>query len=198
MRARLAASGFDLVHAFDAAVAAREPGLAMLGSGLGLLVGNTRELWPHFLHAVHSDAALAADPDPLDRYTERAISPLGGRAYFAHRQYADGYLPFQRLAVAAGLAALAPVHLAIHPIYGPWFALRAVIILEGVPPKTEPIPLPCCCDASCRSRLAVTSDDWRTWLAVRDSCSVGQHWRYSDEQITYHYTKDRTILGRAR
>ncbi len=191
VRALLATRGFDIAHVFDAAVVAREPGLAVLGEGVGLLVGNTRALWPIFL------AALPDDADPLDRYTEDAIAPLG-RAYFAHRKYGGSYLPFQRLAVAAGLAALAPNHLVIHPIYGPWFALRAVIVFPGSARyqiETKPIPLPCCCGASC---TAPTTDDWHSWLAIRDSCSLGSQWRYSEDQLRYHYTKDRSILRRTK
>jgi len=32
------------------------------------------------------------------------------------------------------------------------------------------------------------------WSAVRDRCPVGRAYRYSDEQIAYHYTKDPQFL----
>jgi methylmalonic aciduria homocystinuria type C protein len=199
-RAALALAGFDLVHAFDAAVVAREPGLACLGAGRGLLVGNTRALWPKFLAALEADAALAADPDPLDRYTERTIDAVfaGQPRWFAHRMLEGAYLPFQRLAVASGFGALAPIQLVVHPIYGPWFALRAVIVVSGEAPLTHPIPLPCRCDAACHAAMthAVASGDWESWLAVRASCSLGREWHYQPDQARYHYIKDRKILRR--
>lgn len=189
--ARLAEAGFDIAHTFDAVAMAREPGLAVLAGEprLGILIGNTRALWPRFTEA-RRDPALAAERDPLERYTEQHIAAAfpAARIYYAHRRYDGAFLPFQRLAVAAGLGALAASHLVIHPIYGPWFALRAAVVVAGEPPTRAPISQPCCCDASCRDARARAqrSTDWRDWLRVRDSCSL-QRWRYSDEQIRFHY-----------
>ena len=194
--ATLAAAGFDIAHAFDAAAAAREAGLGVLAgpARLGVLIGNTRALWPRFSVAIR-DPALAADPDPLERYTERevgaafaAAGATGPRVYYGHRRYDGAFLPLQRLAVAAGLGALAPSQLVIHPIYGPWFALRAVAVIEGDPPERRPIAQPCRCDAACRERFerARRSMAPADWLAVRDACSL-RSWRYSDEQVRFHY-----------
>ncbi|HEU4727203.1 MAG TPA: hypothetical protein VFT22_04925 [Kofleriaceae bacterium] len=195
--ATLAAAGFDIAHAFDAQAVAREPGLAVLAGEdrLGILIGNTRALWPPFTAALR-DPALAGDPDPLERYTERVIdaafAPTGARIYYGHRRYGDAFVPLQRVAVVTGLGALAPGHLVIHPIYGPWFALRAVIVTRGDPPARRPIEPPCRCDAACAGALARAqeSGDWRDWLAVRDRCAL-QAWRYSDDQVRYHYTRAR-------
>ena len=189
--ATLAAAGFDLAHPFDASVAAREPGLGVLAgtARLGILIGNTRALWPRFTEAMR-DPALAAERDPLDRYTERCIGAAfpEARIYYGHRCYDGAFVPLQRIAVTAGLGALAQSRLVIHPIYGPWFALRAAVVIDGEPPVRRPIPLPCRCDASCTTVLerAQRSSDWRDWLAVRDACSL-RSWRYTDDQIRFHY-----------
>lgn len=191
--ARLAHAGFDIAHRFDANAAAREPGLERLAGAerLGILVGNTRALWPVFTAAMR-DPALAREQDPLERYTERAIESAfpDARIYYGHRRYGDAFLPMQRLAVATGLGALAPTHLVIHPVYGPWFALRAVIVVDGEPPACATIVQPCRCEAACLDAVvaARATGTWRAWLAVRDSCSLRAH-RYSDDQIRYHYTK---------
>lgn len=195
--AQLADAGFDLVHAFDAAAAAREPGWERLAeparaTRVGLLVGNTRALWPRFVAAMR-DPVLAAERDPLDRYTERTLEaafPVAPIEY-GHRLYGDAFLPFTRLAVATGLGALASSNLVIHPIYGPWFALRAVILVAGQPPVRLPIAAPCTCVPACRTTLdtALASTSWEPWLAVRDACRL-RAWRYPDEQIRYHYTKE--------
>ena len=125
----LDAAGFDLAHELDAAAAAREPGLELLAGRerLGILIGNTRALWPRFVEAMR-DPALAGEPNPLERYTERTIDAAfpGARIFYAHRRYAGAFVPFQRLAVATGLGALAPSQLVIHPVHGPWFAMRAI------------------------------------------------------------------------
>src|ERR1051325_343419 len=96
--ASLAAAGFDIAHAFDAAAAARDVRLAMLGGRerLGLLIGNTRALWPRFQDAMR-DPGLAAQRDPLDRYTERALDAAfpGARIYYAHRHYGGAFVPLQ-------------------------------------------------------------------------------------------------------
>ncbi|MCW5807442.1 MAG: hypothetical protein KIT31_34110 [Deltaproteobacteria bacterium] len=186
----LAAAGFDIAHAFDAARAARD--FAWLGGAhrLGILVGNTRALWPPFTEALR-DPALAAEVDPLDRYAERAIADAfpGARIRFAHATYDGAFLPLQRLAVATGLAALGPHHLLVHPIHGPWFALRAVVTLDGEPPPPcAPIVQPCACDGRCEAAFeaARSTASARAWLAVRDACTIRAA-RYSDDQIRYHY-----------
>ena len=189
--ATLAEAGFDIAHAFDAAAVARELGLARLAGTdrLGILIGNTRALWPRFTDALR-DPALAAERDPLDRYTERCIALAfpAARVYHGHRRYDGAFIPLQHIAVATGLGALAPSRLVIHPIYGPWFALRAVVVLDGEPPERTPIAPPCHCDASCAAVLALAqkSTDWRDWLSVRDSCSL-RSWRYDDDQVRFHY-----------
>lgn len=195
--ARLAEAGFDVVHPFDAPQAAREPGLERLDGAqrLGLLVANTRALWPRFT------AAAESTNDPLDRYTERTIDAgfPGARVYYGHRRYDGAFLPLQRLAVVTGLGALAANHLVIHPVYGPWFALRAVIVVDGEPVAHAPIAQPCRCGVECAETLhsaIAGAGDWRAWLAVRDACSL-RAWRYSEDQIRYHYTsaRSRTITG---
>lgn len=190
----LARAGFDLVHAFDAHAAAREPGWERLAAGprLGLLVANTRALWPVF------SAARRAERDPLDRYTERTLTDAYPSApiYFTHRAENGAFLPFTRLAVATGFGALAPSHLVIHPIYGPWIALRAVVLLEGEPPVRAPIAQPCVCAEPCREALAAAlpSTDWHAWLAVRDACPLRAH-RYGDDQIRFHYATAWSHVG---
>jgi hypothetical protein len=189
--ATLVRAGFDIAHAFDAAAAALAPGLAVLAGRerLGVLIGNTRALWPRFTDALR-DPALAAERDPLDRYTERASDAAfpGARIYYGHRRYDGAFVPLQHLAVVTGLGALAPSRLVIHPIYGPWFALRAAVLLDGEPPVRRPIPQPCRCDDACTAALARAqqSSDWRDWLALRERCRL-QSWRYGDDQIRYHY-----------
>lgn len=197
--------GLDICHRFDALGVADELALPLLADParpVGLLVGNSRVLWPHLRTARDADPALAAAADPVDRYTEQLVehqrAAVDGTAFYAHQRYEGAFLPFQRIAVAAGLAALAPTHLLIHPIYGPWFALRAVILVAGERPGRTQVALPCTCDDRCTSALTAaraSKGSWRAWLAVRDACPVGREYRYSDDQIGYHYTKDRRFLG---
>ena len=199
----LTAAGFDIVHPFDAHAVAREMGLPLLADAertQGYLIGNTRVLGPTFLSARRADPELAASANPIDLYTEKTLARLdGARSLFVHRRYAAGYLPFQRIAVAAGLATLAPSNLAIHPIYGPWFALRAIVLVTGAA-LTRLLPrAPCECATGCTSAFeracaAAGPQAWRDWVAVRDACCVGRDHRYRDDQLAYHYTKDLRLL----
>ena len=182
--AQVAAAGFDLAHEFDT----RETqALHALPAGRGILIGNTRALWPKF------EAARRAEADPLDRYTERTLeAAFAGRpVFYAHRKYGGAFIPFQHLAVATGFGALAPSRLVVHPTRGPWFALRAVVVVEGERgPARAAIPQPCTCDARCGEALdAALADpfDWRAWLGVRDACAIRAQ-RYSDAQVEFHYT----------
>lgn len=199
----LAPAGFDIAHPFDTAVIADDPALAHIanfGNRRALLIGNTRALWPAFVAARAADADLDRDSDPLDRYTERTITAAFGGAptWFAHQRYGDAFLPFQRLAVQTGFAGLAPTQLVIHPVYGPWFALRAVVVVDGNPPPWSPVLPSYRCSGSCEAifRSACASTDWRDWLAVRDACAVGRQFRYSDDQIAYHYSNAAAALRR--
>lgn len=194
----LADAGFDIAHEFDTAVLAADPAFAAVvdpALRVGVLVGNTRALWPIVRPLVAGGA-----PDPIEHYTEATIARAfpGAPTWFSHRRYAGAFLPFQRIAVAAGLGALAPTQLVIHPRFGPWFALRALVIRAGDPPPTRALP-PYRCTGDCELRLAAalaSTGDWRAWLAVRDACTVGRDARYSDEQLTYHYTHNRGLIVR--
>ena len=58
----------------------------------------------------------------------------------------EGYVGMQTLAEVAGLAYTHPYsHLSLHPRFGPWFALRAVLVFDNV---------------------EYTGKHWPGWLAV--------------------------------
>jgi methylmalonic aciduria homocystinuria type C protein len=187
MHHTLAAAGFDIVQPFDGALLDSE-------RRAGLLVGNTRALWPKFL------AARPPGEHPFDRFVESLIDPVvppGARVLYGHRQYDGAWPPLQQIAVEAGLGSLAETHLVIHPIYGPWFALRAAIVMPGEPPPPAARVNACTCGEPCRAALAraTATMHWRDWVAVRDACPVGRPYRYTDDQIEFHYGLLRTPPG---
>ena len=178
---------------------------------LGILVGNTRRLWPVFKRALRADASLRADANPLDTYVTSRLRELAShtlrrpfQVVFAHATSPKPF-PIQRLAEAIDFAALSPSHLAIHPQHGPWLALRAIVLVdvEGPPPSLQRLVSPCRgCSAPCvpalRRALEHTppplsedsiAEHAADWIAIRDACPVGRSSRYEDEQLTYHYTK---------
>jgi methylmalonic aciduria homocystinuria type C protein len=207
----LAPAGLDLVQPFrtgtyDDAVDAiyRLPDLGRGPEGLGILIGSSSAIWTPFL------AALAAEPwridrgHPMDRWVEERVRaaaaalPVPTEVRFAPEP-PPRRVAMQRLAHVSGLAPLGPAHLNLHPRFGPWIALRAVVIADAPAPDDHappPLPPPCTtCDCGARlSALSQRASTWKDWLALRDACVTGREHRYPDEQIRYHYTKDPTIL----
>ncbi len=204
----LHSAGFSLTAALpaDAAIAIA-PALAapLAAMPTALLVGNTRDLWPRFVAAYLADAGLRAAQHPFDTFVETSLAAvIEDRAVrFAHRMYDQAYVPMQRLAAAARLGALSATHLVIHPTYGPWFSLRALIAYETPAPALAAGFAGCAagdCQRGCEPLFAKTmasgrTATWRDWLSVRAACTTGTTWRFTDGQIIYHYTKDRRVIG---
>lgn len=202
------------MHAFDAAAYNREAAptrilqpLPMFGRdhALALLVGNTRHLWAPFLRAIQAEEPLQRASDPLDRHVEGSVETAlqtfttRWEARFGHHG-GDRRISMLRAAQASGFARTGPVHLAVHPTWGPWFGLRAVIVLDAPAPPPDPAQThsPCdACPAPCRAASAHAERHgwhWKDILAIRDACPVGVEHRYSESQIAYHYTKQREAL----
>jgi len=216
-------AGLDLLQPFDVGrYNAVAPPLAELedfgaASRLGVLIGNTRRLWPHFVSALESDEALRASKNPLDAYVTATLTRVAAQAtsqrysiVFAHVTEPRAF-PIQRLGELVGFAALSPSHLAIHPLHGPWLGLRAVVVFDGAGPQT-PLPepeRPCkTCTAPCVPALeraiaasgspltsAAIAEHAAEWIRVRDVCPVGKGSRYSDAQLSYHYAPRRSRIG---
>jgi methylmalonic aciduria homocystinuria type C protein len=191
-------------------------GRSSRGGALGLLFGNTRRLWPAFTEAYAQDAALADAEQPLDRYVVTRLTALLAaataaptRLVFAHVTTPRAF-PIQRLAERIGLAALSPSHLAIHPLHGPWLALRAVAVVDVAGPEPAPnaVASPCLgCPAPCVRALeqallvsgeplssAAVAQHATAWIAVRDACPVGRGSRYGEAQLAYHYAPARSRI----
>jgi methylmalonic aciduria homocystinuria type C protein len=221
VRARSEPFGLDLVQPFqvgwyneevDAAYRLPDFGRA---SALGLLIGNTRALWPRFIEALRAHPPRVMEDHPLDRYAAESVAaalatlPVRWEARGSH-EAPPRRVAMQRLAQVSGLAWLSPSHLSVHPIYGPWLALRAAVVLDIEGPSLRPHAATACeaCTQACMpafDRALAEVDDpasadlakpWPLWLAVRDACPIGRAHRYDDDQIAYHYTKDRRILER--
>lgn len=183
------------------------------------LIGSSRAVWPHFKAALAADPSRRGDPHPFDRWTSevisRAVVMVVGPHYAFDVRFAfeGGVRAFSalHLAEATGLAYRGPAGLAVTPLFGPWLALRAAVVVD-VPGHAAAAPDPVCercVDKPCTVALAAAMGDrdraeiahvavrerWRDWLAVRDACPVGRELRYGDEQIRWHYAHDRDVLG---
>lgn len=213
LEARLAPAGLDLV--IPLAVGwynSRVPPEFRLPEApdrLAVLVGNTRALWPRFLEAFRGRPDLQVATHPLDRFVEETLHrALKGLPEVLDLRLAPEPPPrrvaLQQAAEAAGLAWLSPAHLSIHPEFGPWISLRALVVFgvpgPGGPARTAP---PCrhrcedhCLPALGRALEAGWDPDrtWRLWAAAREACPQGGEHRFPEDALYYHYTKDRSGL----
>ncbi len=183
-----------------------------------VLIGNSRAVWPHFMEQLQAQPSRRSDPHPFDRWTSEFISRLTVEVVGPHYGF-DVRFVFEggarafsalHLAEACGLAYRGPAGLAVHPRMGPWFALRAAIVID-TPGVVAGSPDPVCercvakpCIAALQTALGerppvdvhhgVIRDRWHDWLAVRDACPVGVEERYGEAQIRWHYAHDRGAL----
>lgn len=222
LRQRCEAAGLDVVHPFrlDWFNDETEPALRLPDFGrtdaLAIVVGNTRALWDAFTRVLSEDGALANSENPLDTYVETSLVAAARGAisarhaiFWAHHT-TPAPIAIQKIAHASGLAHLSPSRLSVHRSFGPWFALRAVVVVDAPGPSERPRALdpctPCAkpCVAAFDRALAASGAtradeverEWEAWADVRAVCPEGKSFRYGDDQLRYHYTKERSILRR--
>jgi hypothetical protein len=217
--ALLDAAGLDLRGAlsradYDARVPAAWRSDRLLPGARGALVVGSggRALW----RAAEASGALAAGDDPLDAHSERALAACVAAlreagepalALFAHERRGDAYADFVALAQAAGLGAPSRLGLLVHPVYGPWLSLRAVLLSGLDWPAGGPLPgfdpcrgCPAPCASTCHgaavaavgfdvSRCAsARRSDPRCALRcdARHACVLGQAHAYAAEAEAHH------------
>jgi hypothetical protein len=184
----------------------------------GLLIGNTFTLWDPFIDWLKNKSDWKSLENPLERYAHDKITSavedhFDDAAVFWTRETTDYLVPVQKLCHHSGLAYLSRGHFNVHPLYGPWFALRALVLLPGdYEFSKSPVRNPSDAlvenkvknqfDLLCKQASSVLDSEhvrtrWQGWLALRDMYEVGKEYRYSDSQIRYHYTHDKEILEAA-
>jgi hypothetical protein len=118
-------------------------GVLLPGARSALVVGSGgRALWRA------ARAAGAAGADPLDLHTARALeacvaelTAAGHRAValFASERRREAYADFVALGRAAGLGEPSRLGLLVHPVYGPWLSLRALLLMDLEWPESVPL-----------------------------------------------------------
>lgn len=153
-------------------------------------------------HPPHCARRHPVLPNPVDTYTassiEACLADAGVDAcdVFTAQDTSSGRLvAFQRLAHATGLAFYdRESFLCLHPQFGPWFALRALVVLpeKSTLPEPELLDDPTPPDVRARVRAAfaaavASNDRFLPWVRLRDAVAPNHPFRYSEEQIRYHY-----------
>lgn len=204
-------AGIDIVHPFNMdwynCEVAKKEQLTPIAkkSELALLIANTKAVWPFFKNHLKQNPDLPNCKNPFESFVEEKIKAslelvsVKSKILFSHHSDPD-FFPIQRLAHITGFAWLADTHLCVHPEFGPWISLRAVIQLDLACDLEKPPPIenPCkdhekTCLPAFKKALENKSE-WENWLALRQACPVGRQHEFSDEQSEYHYTKNPEIL----
>jgi len=171
-----------------------------------------RVLWS----ALQSSPELGQSHDPVDTYTRRVTGALAetltregypSAALLAFQRRGGAYADFVALGRAAGLGAPSRLGLLLHPVYGPWMSIRAVLLTALVLPETPPLGDydPCVgCPAPCAEACPggapapggfdlARCDTTRSQepgcelnCAARRACVVGTSHAYADEAMAHH------------
>lgn len=237
LQAALAQQGLDVaqpfnVQSYNDAVKSKPviPQLPDFGRGAtaAICVGNSKLLWPAFIQHLSSNAEFLSQQHPLDAFVHLSVQralraalsqPDCRRAVDSEVRFSDGageeFVDMLAAARVSGVAYQDPdIHLCISPQYGPWLALRAVIVLDmdmpdvpalhAAPVAAHPFP-------ETREACKALMDDIMAhggWGAASNRAKFVQLRRmaapaavlqahgYSDAQIEYHYTKSKDVLAR--
>jgi epoxyqueuosine reductase len=209
-RAGLGLTGSLPIAAYDALVSPAWRSAALAPGARGaLVVGNAgRSLWDAF----EASPERALPDAPLDRYTRRVLAgvaslwdPPAAIGFYAERR--EGvYLPLVALARRAGFGSPGRVGVLIHPEFGPWIALRAVLLVSESLPETSAPPFDPCtgCPAPCVTACVGVAvgeyglDTRRCYdtrladpacagaCAARSACVVGPEHAYPAAQLAHH------------
>jgi hypothetical protein len=145
-----------------------------------------RSLWDAFSRSPEFETS----PDPLDAYTRRVTEVAASfleeagnpsRVLLAFEQRGGVYADFVALGRLAGLGAPSRLGLLLHPVYGPWLSLRAIVLTraswERAGEQVEFDPCP-----GCPAPCAVASPG----VAARRACVIGPEHAYSEAALAHH------------
>jgi hypothetical protein len=141
-----------------------------------------RALWDAFSRSPEFEAAA----DPLDAYTrsatEAAAAELepGALALFAFERRGGVYVDFVELGRLAGLGAPSRLRLLLHPLYGPWMSLRALVLTSLEWESGAPLAFDPCRDCPAPCAAAASPE------AARRACVVGPEHTYSEAALVHH------------
>ena len=121
---------------------------------------------------------------------------------------AEPLIPFQRLGRAAGLGGPGPLGLQIHPGFGPWWAYRALIVVDrDLPPRAADRRRLRRLRRALRRRLSrrrgrarrllrrrlprppPRAEPCRLSCAARIACIRGPEHRYTDGELAFHMAR---------
>jgi hypothetical protein len=215
VRDALAGTGIDAVAscrtaAYDARAPADYHSSCFLPGARGLVVAASAgpRLWRAFLERIRDGKASFEEPHPYDRFVtellgkaDDALAARGVRFYrFEARFDAPVAVNFVALGELVGFGAPGPFGLLIHPTFGPWWALRGAWLVDAEveaatqgPPACKGCPAPCIGGwESAGPGIVLATPEART------RCIVGRDWRYDDDQLAYHHSRQQAVARPSR
>ncbi|MDP6138090.1 MAG: hypothetical protein QGI25_17485 [Arenicellales bacterium] len=182
-----------------------------------LAMGGTR-LWNRIQKRVKTGA------DPFDTFAIYAANQVSSE-YWGCDQIELLYpgslaVPLQRLGRFAGCSYPSPIGVDLHPVYGPWFAYRAVFLIHAELQLTElesgGSPCESCADKPCVAGCPVGAVSLADGIDLgrciehrllprsgcadrcrsRLMCPVGKKWQYGESQLAYHGNRSLVSLTR--
>ena len=183
---------------------------------VAFVLGSGGSFWEPFV-------AWVSEPwpkDPADEYTKHTVERVLAESFPAEHTEAryDWYFPphpkFVHVQTAAHLAGVAhydqQVMWLVHPVFGLWCVIRAVVIFPEVRwSGPQPAAVPSLLTDAERTEIArlsqvASGESWQnpaTMLMIRDAVARGREHRYTGDQLDYFYpithTK-RQVLARAK
>lgn len=208
VREALAGSGIELVascgaQAYDAEAPAGLRSAELLPGARGVVVAASAgtRLWRRFREHRQADRTRWAEEHPYDAFVGATLARADealARAGVRFRRFDAAFqapvrLSFIALARLVGLGAPGPFMLAIHPEHGPWWALRGAWLVDADVEPPLPLAPPCAgCAAPCVGGWEHAGGIASATPEVRSRCIFGQASRYDDDQIAYHYGRQKS------
>jgi hypothetical protein len=208
--AALRGSGLNLaascgIDAYDARAPRGFRSIDLMPRARGVVVVGSagRDLWAELRASSEGDPSLWRREHPLDTHVAGlldradlalAMAGIGSRRFEPTLTASPAHgIDFRALGELTGLGSMGPFGIVIHPVHGPWWALRGAWLVDVAVTEPAAFPAPC---AGCHAPCLGTARPEGILLAtaiVRRRCIVGQDSRYSDEQIAYHYDPEPTL-----
>jgi methylmalonic aciduria homocystinuria type C protein len=201
------------------------PDFGRRGDALGLIIGNSKAMWPCFLRWLKTKGNSLKDP--VDTFAEEHIkAAVGGFAgacrydiFWASDMSPERLVDMNRASLVSGLCYFSDeMFLSIHPKFGSWVAFRAVVVIDMPANDLGPAPAhlpPLLSEEEAAAARSAFSDALeaskevdmsvdgmplhlaKKWEKMRDCVSLGREHKYSALQSEYHYVKDPALLARA-
>jgi len=198
--------GLDLFHLFDCQNLEEKYQNHFMGYKSGILLGNTKHLWPLFIRSL-GEGELARE-NPLDEYIEKICKGFCEskkiELIFTHQKLAnDTFFPFQKFAYSIGQSKLMKTNLLFHPEFGYWFSLRALLLFSdenvaSVLKEGNEKPPSCSYDCVnlCEKEYMTyeQSKSNKDHMRFRKACPHASDYQFSDQQLRYHYFNDKEVL----